>query len=27
PNTKLVTINVTTPDGEVITYHMVRSNY
>ncbi|MGL4613264.1 MAG: MSHA biogenesis protein MshD, partial [Shewanella sp.] len=27
PNTKLVTINVTTPDGEVITYNMVRSNY
>lgn len=26
-NTKLVTINVTTPDGEVITYNMVRSNY
>ncbi|SUI71321.1 Tfp pilus assembly protein PilV [Shewanella putrefaciens] len=27
PNTKLVTINVTTPDNEVITYNMVRSNY
>lgn len=27
PNTKLVTINVTTPDSEVITYNMVRSNY
>lgn len=27
PNSKLVTINVTTPDGEVITYNMVRSNY
>ncbi|MCU7961921.1 type II secretion system GspH family protein [Shewanella sp. SW32] len=26
-NTKLVTINVTTPDNEVITYNMVRSNY
>ncbi|MCU7994143.1 type II secretion system GspH family protein [Shewanella glacialipiscicola] len=26
-NTKLVTINVTTPDSEVITYNMVRSNY
>lgn len=26
-NTKLVTINVTTPDGEVITYNMVRNNY
>ena len=27
PNTKLVTINVTTPDNEVITYNLVRSNY
>lgn len=27
PNTKLVAINVTTPDGEVITYHLLRSNY
>ncbi len=26
-NTKLITIDVTTPDGEVITYNMVRSNY
>ena len=26
-NTKLVTINVTTPDSEVIIYNMVRSNY
>ncbi|MCL1089005.1 type II secretion system GspH family protein [Shewanella profunda] len=26
-NTKLVMINVTTPDSEVITYNMVRSNY
>ncbi|KEK27080.1 type IV pilus modification PilV family protein [Shewanella xiamenensis] len=26
-NTKLVTINVTTPDNEVITYNLVRSNY
>ncbi|QYJ78466.1 type II secretion system protein [Shewanella acanthi] len=26
-NTKLVTISVTTPDAEVITYNMVRSNY
>ncbi|NMH65220.1 type IV pilus modification PilV family protein [Shewanella salipaludis] len=26
-NTKLVTVNVTTPSGEVITYHAVRSNY
>ncbi|MGL6122253.1 MAG: type IV pilus modification PilV family protein [Shewanella sp.] len=27
PNTKLVTINVTTPGNEVITYNLVRSNY
>lgn len=27
PNTKLVTIDVTTPDNEVITYNLVRSNY
>ncbi|MCL1129575.1 type II secretion system GspH family protein [Shewanella sairae] len=26
-NTKLVTINVTTPNGEVITYNAIRSNY
>lgn len=26
-NTKLVTINVTTPNNEVITYNLVRSNY
>ena len=26
-NTKLVSINVTTPSSEVITYHLVRSNY
>jgi MSHA pilin protein MshD len=26
-NTKLVTVNVTTPDGEVITYQALRSNY
>lgn len=27
PNTKLVTIDVTTPQNEVITYNLVRSNY
>lgn len=26
-NTKLITVNVTTPDGEVITYQALRSNY
>ncbi|MCE9685913.1 type II secretion system GspH family protein [Shewanella sp. AS16] len=26
-DTKLVTVDVTTPNGEVITYHAVRSNY
>lgn len=26
-NTKLITVKVTTPDGEVITYQAVRSNY
>lgn len=26
-NTKLITVDVTTPDGEVITYQAVRSNY